>query len=306
MELSNTATAGANRFVASTLCRKRWTSAHVVAVLALVTAGVLATLDAWADIVHTALVDEEQSHALLVPVIAAWLVWVRRERLRKYVPEAQWAGPALIALGWALHRVGDDRMWAALGHLGAILVVVGGFVSVAGGRFLVRFLPAFAALLFLIPVPGRVREEIALPLQQATAQVTQCLLETLGTPVERFGSVLRVNDQDVMIAEACNGLRMVFALVLVSFAFAYGVPLRNGVRVAVIVLSPITAIAFNVVRLVPVVWAFGFFPGTAANVLHAASGWVMLPCAFLTLLGLMRLLRWAQIPITPYVLSHGA
>jgi hypothetical protein len=33
---------------------------------------------------------------------------------------------------------------------------------------------------------------------------------------------------------------------------------------------------------------------------------MMLPLAFLTLLGVMRLLRWAQVPITPYILAYGS
>ena len=37
------------------------------------------------------------------------------------------------------------------------------------------------------------------------------------------------------MAEACNGMRMVFALVLVSYAFAYSMPLRNTVRILVLI-----------------------------------------------------------------------
>jgi exosortase len=184
-------------------------------------------------------------------------------------------------------------------------VVVGGFLSVAGGTFLMRFLPVFASLIFLVPVPGRIQRGIALPLQSATAAATQTVLETLGVTVERSGNMLTINNHDVMIAEACNGLRMVFALVMVSFAFSFGVPLRNRFRLFVLVASPITAIVFNVARLVPTVWAFGWLPTNIANSLHDASGWVMLPCAFVALLGFMRLFRWAQIPVTPYVLAYG-
>lgn len=268
-------------------------------------AGVFVTRDAWADIVHLARVDAEQSHVFLVPFVAGWLFWVRRERLRRYAPSVHWAGPLTVAAGWALNRAGEAWNLQSLWHLGAVLVVVGGLLSVVGGGFLVRFLPAFVSLCFLVPVPGVLREAVAIPLQSATAHLTQGALETLGVDVERVGSVLRINNQEVMIAEACNGMRMVFALVLVSFVFAYGVPLRTWIRVVVILGSPVTALAFNVARLVPTVWAFGSFPSDVAASLHDASGWIMLPCAFLTLLGLMRLLRWAQIPITPYILAYG-
>lgn len=269
-------------------------------------AAVFATRGAWHDILTITDKDEEQSHAYLVPVVAAWLIWVRRERMRNYVQQAIWIGPAIVAVGWLMHWVGEAyNVWACW-HGGAILVVVGAFLSVAGGGFLIRFLPAFAALVFIIPVPGRVRQAVALPLQEATAALTQKVLETLGVVSEVSGNMLSINGQNVTVAEACNGLRMVFALVMVSFAFAYGVPLRNWFRVLVIVLSPLTAIAFNMVRLVPTVWAYGQFSGATAEMVHDVGGWLMLPCAFFSLLGLMRLLRWAQVPITPYMLAHGS
>jgi exosortase len=284
--------------------RVRWTPGHFALAALLMAAGVLATLDAWRDIVRIALRDEEQSHVFLVPFVAGWLLWVRRDRLRDYVPSANWVGPAAVALGWALNFSGDTFLIQSFWHFGAILVVLGGFLTVFGGGLLARFLPVFASLLFLVPVPGTVRQAIAIPLQKETARLTQKVLETLGASVEVSGNVLRINDHDLMIAEACNGLRMVFALVMVSFTFAFGAPLRNGFRVLVIAASPVTAIVFNVARLVPTVWAYGVFPQDVADSLHTVSGWLMLPCAFFSMLGLMRLLRWSQIPITPYVLAH--
>lgn len=281
-----------------------WRSLFVAAMLML--AGAFATADAWTDMARIAWRDDEQSHAFLVPVVAGFLFWVRRGRLRGHAVAATWAGPALAAVGWLCYRTGDAQMVQSLWHGGAILVVVGGLVAVTGGGFVLRFLPAFAALCFLIPVPGRVREAIAIPLQAATARATQALLEVMGEPVERWGNTLRVNGEDVTIAEACNGLRMVFALVMVTFTFAYGVPLRNGVRVLVLAATPVVAIAVNVVRLTPTVWAYGHLsPGTAESI-HDIGAWLMPPCAFMTLIGLTRLLRWAQVPVTPYVHAFGS
>ena len=285
--------------------RRSWTPAHLVVALLLVTAGVAATWDAWADIAQIVDRDDEASQVYLVPFVAAWLIWVRRDRLRGYVPQNHWVGPALVGVGWLLHRVGDQFLFQSMWHFGAVVIVVGCFLTVAGAGIVLRFLPAFAALCFLVPVPSRVRQAIAIPLQSVTAQITQVTLETLGSTVERSGNLLRINDQDVMVAEACNGLRMVFSLVMVSFAFAYGVPLRNGVRALILLLSPLTAIVFNVLRLIPVVWAYGAFSPEVGAFVHDISAWLMLPLAFASLLGLMRLLRWAHVPVTPYVLAYG-
>jgi exosortase len=286
--------------------RRRWTHWHTAAALAMSALAVLATRDVWADVVSIVGRDDEQSHVLLVPIVAAWLAWVRRERLRHYEPASTWAGPAIAAAGAVMLRVGDAALVQSMWHLGAVVIVVGAFVSVAGAGVLVRLLPAFVALAVLVPVPARVREAVAIPLQSATARVTQTALDTMGVAVERWGNTLRIDGRDVTIAEACNGLRMAFALMLVTFAFAYGVPLRNGVRVLLVAVSPLVAIAFNVLRLVPTVWACGRLRTDIAMPIHDAAAWLMLPCALLCLFGLLRLLRWAQIPVTPHVLASGS
>ena len=58
-------------------------------------------------------------------------------------------------------------------------------------------------------------------------------------PVERSGSKLSINGVDVNIIEACNGLRMVFPLILVSYAFSFGLPLRNSRPFLVLLASPL-------------------------------------------------------------------
>lgn len=296
---------------------------HAVVTVALMTLGVLATLPAWMDILHIALRDEEASHIFLVPLVAAWLVWVRRARLRLCQPRGTFIGPILIAVGWAVSYWGFRHAIQSFWHGGAVMVVVGCLLSVLGSDVLMRFLPAFAVLVFLVPIPGSLRQSIAIPLQNATAQVTQSLFEVLGVPVERSGNLLSIGGTPVTIAEACNGMRMVFALVLVSYAFSFGEPLRNYVRFLILAACPLSAILCNVIRMLPTLWLYGygdkvvaFFgvqPGegrtlndlgrSLADTFHDLSGWVMLLIAFLLLMGIIRLMRWALIPVNRYTLA---
>jgi len=282
--------------------RPSWTPTRTVLAVALTGAAVVVTRDAWIDIARIAVRDEEQNHVLLVPLVFAWLAYARRSRLRRYEPRHEWAGPAIAALGGALLVAGDERFVQVLWHAGAVLVALGAFLTVAGGAMLVRLFAAFASLAFLVPVPSRVGQAVAVPLQAATARLTQMLLDTFGVAVERWGNTLRIGGHDVTIAEACNGLRMATALMLVTFAFAFGMPFKSGVRALLLLASPLVAIALNVLRLVPTVWACGRFSTSVAESVHDASAWLMPPVALVCLFGLMRVLRWAQFPVTRYAL----
>jgi exosortase len=215
-----------------------------------------------------------------------------------------WIGPLTIALGWLMYSAGESVLWLSGWHAGAIVILVGCLLSTLGRDALVAFLPAFVALFFMVPIPGPLRQEIALPLQTITAQITQQAFELCGVLVNRSNNMLSINGVDVTIIEACNGMRMVSALLLVSYAFAFASPWRWYVRLLIILGSPICAVLCNVVRLVPTIWIYGHYSSSVGDRFHSLSGWIMLFLAFAILVGLLRFLRWALIPVTQYTLAH--
>ena len=247
--------------------------------------------------------EPEYSHIILAPVVAAWMIYVRRQRFRHCKPVGTGVGVLIAILGWAVSSFGFYRGYQTLWHGGAVLVVIGCVLSVLGKHALFRFFPAIGVLIFMIPVPPHYRLMIAVPLQRWTAQLSQVLLELLNVPVERSGSKLSVNGMPVNIVEACNGLRMVFPLILISYAFSFGLPLRNSVRFLVLLASPVSAIFCNVLRILPTVWLYGYYPKGVGDEFHQYSGWLMLPISFLILLGIIKTLRWAMIPVMKYTLA---
>lgn len=284
--------------------RNGWDVWHLAGALAMLVLGVSVTRDAWADIIGIALHDEESSHIILVPFLFAWLIWSRRVRLRQCRPRGMRIGPLLVILGCAILLTGYHNAIQSFWHGGSLLLVIGCVVSVVGIQVVWRFLPAFFVLFFLVPIPGMLRQQIAIPMQVKTAEATSTFLQILGSQVTRTGSVLSVNGVDIGIVEACNGLRMVFALVLVSYAFAFAVPLRWYVRLIVVAASPILAILCNVIRIVPTVWLYGYSSDSVAAAFHEVSGWGMLMVAFGLLFGIIRVLQWARLPVTPYTLAR--
>jgi exosortase len=239
---------------------------------------------------------------LVIPVVM-WLAWVRRARLRLCRPTGQLLGVLMIGLGWGISTVGYYNGIEAFWHFGSLLIVLGCFTTVAGAEVIAYFLPCFVALLFLIPAPGMIRTWLSIPLQGLVARVTQFVFEVIGVQVIRSGSLLSVNSVDVTIAEACNGMRMVFALLLVSYCFAFSLPLRQYVRVLVLLVSPLCALVCNIIRTVCAVWVYAEYHDMAAT-FHVVSGWVMLLAAFGLLLVMLRVLRWSLVPVTRFTLVY--
>jgi exosortase len=284
--------------------RRSWRFVDGVILAGLAALAIGAAWPVWVGIFDRAINDAEQSHVLLAPLIALWLVWVRRERLRRCRPRWSFLGPALIALGMLSGFIGFTNSHLALEDLGAVLALAGAIITVVGVQTTKQFLPAFIALLFLIPVPGMIRQQIALPLQNITAVITTNGLDLLGFPVAREGNVIVINGREVAVAEACNGMRMVSALVLVSFAFVFSTPMRQSVRFVILAASPIVALICNVIRLTPVVLFYGYSTTATADFVHDVSGWLVLLIALGILWLFLTLLRWIEIPVTPYAVAQ--
>jgi len=281
---------------------QRWTRWHAVAALVFASLGAIVVSSAFADIYEKAIKNEENSHILLVPLLVIWMIWVRTGRIRYCRPSWTILGPIIVLIGWLAWSYGYWHNRDSFFHAGAILIVLGCVVSVLGRHVLMRFLPAVLVLVFLIPVPTYVRQSIAVPMQQFTAKVSKSTMEICGVPVQMLGSSLTVNGQSVTIIEACNGMRMVFPLMLVGYAFSFGMPLRQWVRLLILILSPVAAVVCNVVRILITILLLAFGPPKVGEVFHDVAGWGMVAFAFLLLLGVVRLLRWAMIPVTRYTL----
>jgi exosortase len=285
--------------------RNKLTAYHLVLAWVLVLLGVAVTYRAWQHIYSIASEDAEYQHVFLVPFVAAFLAWVRRGRLQNVRVTGVVTGPLLVALGWAAGSYGFNHGVQILFHTGAVLVLIGCIVSVLGKQVLFRFLPVAIVLLMIVPMPGTLRLAIAEPLQEYTAEISRYALGLFGVETQVSGQLIRINGQPVLIAEACNGMRMVLPLFLIAYGFAFGLPLRAGVRMLILCASPIVALLCNVVRVIPLVWlqGQGEMGRSWGESLHEHSGWFMVPLAFLVLLGVIKLLKWAMVPVYRYPLA---
>ncbi len=250
------------------------------------------------DIITIGARDEEQSHIFLAPIVAALLLWLRRSRLRHVQFNPSFLGLVVVLTGWLVSWWGFDSGTQIAWHGGAVLSLLGIVLSMTGAAPLMMFGPVLAVLVFVLPVPGQLRHQIALPLQELATTVTHTLLQLVGVGAIKSGNVLIINGQEVAVGEACNGMRMVFALTLVVYAFAFATPLRGSARGLLIGLSPVIAMLCNVIRLVPTSLIFGYGSMHTAQQFHDISGWVMLPIALFILIAILRTVRWLEFPVT--------
>ena len=249
------------------------------------------------DIVSLAVGDPDQGYLFFVPVFAVYLAWLRRTRLYELSLGPSIWGLLIILVGWFGFGLGAAYDIRFLWHAGFVFGVIGILVAFLGTSILVPFAPAFFALFAIVPIPGELRRVISIPLQGSATSITNYLLDLMGVHSIRRGYALEINEVTVFVGEACNGMRLLVPLVLVIFIFVFSLPLRSSVRCLLVVSSIPVALLCNTVRLVPTSIAYAYAPGVA-EITHDVGGWLMIPIAIATLLGLVRLLEWLDVSVS--------
>jgi exosortase len=236
--------------------------------------------------------DPNHSHGFLVPVVSAYLLWERRERVREAIGDGTSAGFVLLLAGLSMLVVGTVGAEDFL-RRSSLIPVLAGLVLLHGGPRLLG-VTAFplAYLLLMIPLPFLVLNAIAFPLQALAARNATWALDVLGVSVFRDGNVIHLAHATLGVTEACSGIRSLVSLIALALAWAALAGAGAwGSALFVAAAVPITIFA-NAVRVVAtgligqwfgIRYAEGFF--------HGFSGWVIFVVAALCLLGLDRLLR---------------
>jgi len=293
--------------VTRSLARRGWSVWRLIGALGVVLLGGVITSEAWVELGRLALTPRGMVCLPLVPAAALWLAWVRRQRLRYCEPGGSLLAPLVVLLGWLLYGLGlgDGGAVQSGGsalalHAGAWAVAFGCCLGVC--RDLVhRFMPAFLALAFLVPSALVLEGQWASAMHGWAMEVIWTVSYGLGlSAVEEGGADL--HHLGLVLSEMGSGLQAMLAICVVSYAFAFGRPLRGGVRALIVGLSPVAGVLCSLVGLVVTVWLVG------QSVPHSQypwviSQWVILAVALVALGGLLRVLAWASVPLRAYPLA---
>ena len=240
--------------------------------------------------------NDDYSVGQLVPLVTAYVIWSRRKELKRGAGNRSWWWWGLAALVTAqfVRFVGIYYNYVSLERYSMVLSVWSLFLILLPAATIRRLRFPLVFLLLMVPLPGRVHIAVTLPLQEFATRSATFVLQLLGFWVRREGNVIQLNETtQVAVAEACNGLRMLTAFVVVAAALAMLVN-RPVWQKAIVTLSSVPiAIVANTMRLIATVLLMHLMNSTAADTFfHDFAGLVMMPVAIMILLGELALLRW--------------
>lgn len=253
--------------------------------------------------------SDEYSSGMLVPPLAAYIVWLRRHEIGSSAPRsAVFWGIVAFLLAQAVRGFGLRLMFQSAQRLSVILTIVALVLLILGWRYLARVTPILLFLCLMLPWPNRIQSALALPLQRwATGSAVFCL-ELAGWEVVRDGNVIRIGDTSVAVAEACNGLRMITAFFVISGLVVLLTRRPWWAKLTVLISSLPIALLCNTLRLAVTAVSFTILEGEVwEQRFHDYGGYAMMPLALAMVVGelwLLTQLTTPPAPIEPAIISR--
>jgi len=232
--------------------------------------------------------NQDYSYGMLVGPFAAYLAWRKRGDLNGLKATPSWAGALLLLVAALIRVLGVVYYYDSLERYSLIVAVWGVVFMLSGWRRTRLMIGILLFLVLMIPLPGRIESSITLPLQRFAAQASAWVLNVMGWEAITHGNIIRMYGQDMEVAAACNGLRMVFAIVTLGCALAYLSGRPTWERLIVAGSSVVIGIGANIIRIVATGIVSQIFPESISTAsVHDVAGWLMMPLALM-------LLWWGQ------------
>ena len=246
--------------------------------------------------------DDEHSHGPIILCISLWLLWKRWSEIpnvSSFVPSPTlaWACFVIAAILYIPGRALDIIYF----ETGAFVWALAGIILMAGGTSLINKLkfPLFF-MLFMIPLPNTLVAPITGAMKLAVSAVTVAILSWADLPVARNGVVIYLGQYQLLVADACAGMRTLFMLEALGILYLNLVHYQSLLRniVLPILIIPISFTA-NVIRVI-VLALITYYWGNAAGqgFLHGFAGMVLFVVGLFLMFGTDSLLRLLSKKLT--------
>lgn len=221
------------------------------------------------------MIDDDMSHGFFVPAVALYIAWSERSRIfsRSYSPSLIGVPVLLLAaLQLIAATLGVELFLART----AFIVSIAGLLLCAGGLALLRALAfPLGLLLFMVPLPSIVYNQITFPLQLLASSIAEHSLMALGVPVLRDGNILETANQRLSVVEACSGIRSLLSLSFLALVYGYFFDTKTWMRWVLLLLTVPIALFANAFRVTMTGFIGEYDRALAEGALHTFEGWVI-------------------------------
>ena len=213
-------------------------------------------------------------HGILVIPAAAYMVWVKRQKLRQTPIQPSAWGLPVLAWGALQALLGAVAQWVFVSRTAFLVSLIGAIVTLCGWRMVRELAYPLCTLVLMIAPPTFVFERLTLDLQLLASRMGEFCLEALGYSVMREGNILELVGIRLSVEEACSGIRSLLSILFMCVLYNYFFVRSNVMRTLILVMAVPVAILGNAGRIVATGIASQYNRELVQGAAHEAFGYV--------------------------------
>jgi exosortase len=246
--------------------------------------------------------SEYYSHIALIPLVSIYLVYINREEIFAKVNYLFVVGIPVLLLGIALFLGGflwgaplDQNNYASLIAFSIFIFINGAFILLYGMQAYRSALFPLLFLIFTVPIPTALMDNIIHFLQVGSTEFVNLLLLASGVPFVRDGFVFQLSNISVEVAKECSGIRSGMAIFIVAILAGYMFLKSYWKIIFLIVCAVLIAMLKNGIRILTLSLLGNYVdPRILESSLHREGGIPFFIVALLLLAPILFFLRRSE------------
>lgn len=219
--------------------------------------------------------DSYYSHGYLIPFIAAYMIYCKREELSRTELSGSPSGLGLIVGALVIHILGVIGDIHFVSGFSMILYIAGCSLYLLGTGITTKIAYPLSYLVFMFPVPDAFINIVALPAKSLATTLSLYLMSILDIPFIREGFRIQFATSTYVVETPCNGMRSLISFLALGFIFIYFMRAKLWKKILFLVIIPPISIVLNGIRIAILLYIANRYGPEAASpdsYLHDGSG----------------------------------
>jgi exosortase len=236
--------------------------------------------------------DSYFSHGYLIPFVAAYLIYLKRDELKLLPYSNSYFGLGFIIFALLIHIFGVIGGIHFISGFSMVVYIYGCSLYLFGVDRTKKIAFPIFFLVFMCPIPNGIIDVIALPFKSMATSLSLNIIDLIGIPYIREGYRIHLPLSTFVVGTPCNGMRSLIAYLALSVLFLYYARSSFWKKLFYLSLVPPISITLNGLRIAILLWIANTYGEEAASpesYLHDGSG------LFVFILGMLALMIFYRV-----------
>jgi len=246
--------------------------------------------------------SEYYSHIALIPLVSIYLIYIKHKEIIANVNYSFIMGIPVLLLGTALFLGGflwvaplDKNNYASLIIFSIFILINGAFILLYGMQAYRNALFPLLFLIFTVPIPTALMDNIIHFLQVGSTEFTNLLFLASGVAFVRDGFVFHLPNISFEVAKQCSGIRSCMAIFIVAILAGYMFLKSYWKIIFLVICAVLIAMLKNGIRILTLSLLGNYVdPRILASSLHREGGTPFFVLALLLLAPILFFLRRSE------------